>query len=76
MLEQNIGSLDKVLRIVAGLVLLSLILFLEGPVRWLGLIGLAPILTVFMGWCPGYSVLGISTREDDGADSAGESGSK
>lgn len=63
MLEQNIGSVDKVLRIVAGLVLLSLIFFLEGAVRWVGLIGIVPILTVLMGWCPGYSILGVSTRE-------------
>ena len=57
----NVGSADKVIRIVIGLVLLSLLYFVEGKARWFGLIGLVPLLTAFLGFCPLYSLLGLST---------------
>ena len=60
-MKQNIGSTDKVIRIIAGLAILSLLFLLEGNARWLGLIGLGPILTAFVGVCPGYMPFGIST---------------
>jgi len=59
---QNVGSIDKVVRVVVGLGLLSLLFLVEGNARWWGLIGIAPILTVVMGWCPAYSLLGLSTH--------------
>lgn len=60
-MEKNIGSTDKVIRIVAGLAILSLFFVLEGNSRWFALIGLGPILTAVVGWCPGWAVLGINT---------------
>ncbi len=60
-MEKNIGNVDKVVRIIIGVALLSLVFLVEGNARWWGLIGIAPILTVVMGWCPGYSLIGIST---------------
>ena len=57
----NVGSADKIIRIVIGLVLLSLLVFLHGKARWFGLIGLVPLLTAFLGFCPLYSLLGLST---------------
>jgi hypothetical protein len=61
-MEQNVGHpLDKTLRIAIGVALLSLLFFLEGNARWLGLIGIVPIATVFVGWCPGWALLGINT---------------
>lgn len=60
-MEKNVGSVDKVIRVIIGLALLSLIFILEGNIRWWGLVGLGPILTVITGWCPGYSLLGINT---------------
>ena len=61
-MEKNVGHpVDKTARIVIGVVLLSLVFYLEGDIRWLGLIGVIPILTVFFGWCPGWAVLGINT---------------
>jgi hypothetical protein len=59
--EKNIGSTEKVIRIVVGLAILSLVFLLEGPSRWFGLIGLGPILTALIGWCPAWTVLGINT---------------
>ncbi|OYX13462.1 MAG: hypothetical protein B7Z15_07160 [Rhizobiales bacterium 32-66-8] len=60
-MARNIGSLDRALRVIAGIALLSLLILLEGNLRWLGLIGLVPLLTAMLGTCPAYSILGVST---------------
>ncbi len=60
-MTQNVGSADRIFRIVAGLVLLSLLFVLDGSARWFGLIGIVPLATAAMGWCPLYTVLGIKT---------------
>ena len=60
-MEKNIGNVDKVIRIIIGVALLSLVFLVQGNARWWGLIGIAPIVTVVMGWCPGYSLIGVST---------------
>jgi hypothetical protein len=60
-MQVNIGSIDKTVRIVAGLVLLSLVFLLEGKARWFGLIGVVPLVTAFTGFCPLYTVLGMNT---------------
>lgn len=60
-MEKNIGNLDKALRIVVGVALLSLIFILEGDARWWGLIGIGPLLTVALGWCPAYTLFGVSS---------------
>ena len=58
-MTRNVGGVDKVLRIVAGVVLLALGLF--GPLGWWGLIGLVPLVTGLMGNCPAYSLIGVNT---------------
>jgi hypothetical protein len=60
-MKANVGGIDKVLRIVAGLAILSLVFILEGSARWWGLVGLVPFLTGLFGVCPAYGVLGINT---------------
>jgi hypothetical protein len=57
----NVGGIDRLLRVVLGLVLLSFVFLLEGNARWLGLIGAVPLATALLGWCPAYTVLGLST---------------
>jgi len=57
----NVGGADKVIRIVAGIVVVSLFFVLKGDARWLGLIGVVPLATGLVGYCPLYSVLGLST---------------
>ena len=57
----NIGSVDRIIRVAIGLVLLSLPLWLESPWRWVGLIGIMPLFTGLAGRCPGYRLLGLST---------------
>ena len=58
-MTRNEGTIDRVLRIVLGLVLLSLVFI--GPLTPWGWIGLVPLVTGLIGTCPVYSVLGVST---------------
>lgn len=58
-MSKNEGNLDRALRIIVGLVLLSLVVI--GPQTWWGLIGLVPLVTGLVGICPIYSILGIKT---------------
>jgi hypothetical protein len=60
-MKQNIGSIDRFVRIAIGIALLALILLVEGNARWWGLVGLVPLLTGIAGTCPLYSMLGLST---------------
>jgi hypothetical protein len=59
MLKENIGSIDRALRIVLGLGLLSLVFV--GPKTYWGLIGLIPLATALMKSCPAYTLIGVST---------------
>ena len=61
-MTMNIGTTERALRAVIGLGLLSLVFLLDGPARWWGLIGLVPLATAAIGWCPLYVPFGFSTR--------------
>jgi len=58
-MQTNEGKIDRILRVIAGLVLLSLTVV--GPQSMWGLIGIVPLLTGVVGYCPLYSMLGINT---------------
>ncbi len=58
-MSRNEGTVDRVLRVILGLVLLSLVFV--GPQTMWGLIGIIPLATGLVGICPIYSILGIST---------------
>lgn len=58
-LPANEGRIDRALRIVFGLGLLSLTVI--GPQSAWGFIGLIPLLTGIVGSCPVYTALGLST---------------
>lgn len=60
-MDANIGSLDRVLRIVIGLALLSMLVWVDGSAKWFGLIGLIPLGTALIRWCPLYTALGLRT---------------
>ncbi|MDO9631353.1 MAG: DUF2892 domain-containing protein [Humidesulfovibrio sp.] len=62
-MKANVGGIDKVLRIVGGLVLLSLVYFLKNgdALWWWGLLGIIPLGTGLMGYCMLYTLLGINT---------------
>lgn len=57
----NVGGIDRVLRIVGGIALLSLLFVLDGNARWWGLIGLVPLATGLFRTCPLYTLLGFSS---------------
>ena len=59
MFKTNEGTLDRGLRILAGLVLIAIVFF--GPKTPLGWIGIVPLVTGLIGWCPVYTLLGIRT---------------
>ena len=60
-MTRNVGNLDRIIRIVVGLALVSLVFI--GPKTPWGWIGLVPLATALIGWCPPYSLLGINTCE-------------
>ena len=60
-MNPNVGSADRAIRIIAGLLLVSLFFVLEGGTRWLGLIGVVLIGTALINFCPLYRILGMST---------------
>jgi hypothetical protein len=59
----NVGSLDRVLRLVVGAALIVLALgYWPGvPAQLWAWIGLVPIATAIAGWCPAYTLLGVNT---------------
>ncbi|MCF8222667.1 MAG: DUF2892 domain-containing protein [Bacteroidales bacterium] len=58
-MKANIGKIDRAIRIILGLLIGLAGLYFES---WLGLLGLIPLLTAFIRWCPLYLSLGIRTN--------------
>jgi len=56
----NVGGLDRALRVVLGLAVLAAG-WLVPAVGWWGLLGLVPLATGLLRWCPPYALLGINT---------------
>lgn len=55
----NIGGVDRIVRIVAGLALLTWVLLANGPTwAWVGAL---PLVTGLINFCPAYSILGVNT---------------
>jgi membrane-associated protease RseP (regulator of RpoE activity) len=58
-MKANIGGVDRIVRIIAGLALIAWVLFANGPVwAWIGIV---PLATALFNFCPAYALLGIST---------------
>jgi len=60
-MNKNVGTIDKGLRIVVGLALLAYAIWGTGTYTWVGWLGVIPLVTAAIGWCPPYAILGIST---------------
>ena len=71
-MEKNVGSTDKVIRWIIGLLLISMIFWVHSSWRWVGLIGFIPILTGSINYCPLYQVIGISTAKKPDQPQQGE----
>jgi hypothetical protein len=62
MFKSNVGTVDRVVRIILGVVLIGLFFaYPDASWRYFALIGIVPLLTAFMGTCPLYSILGLSS---------------
>lgn len=57
----NTGVIDRIIRIVLGLVLLSLLFVVKGELHWFFLLGLLPLLTGVTGHCPVYTLFEFNT---------------
>jgi hypothetical protein len=57
-LMKNVGTLDRVIRIVAGVGILAAGYFNQS---WWGLVGVVPLLTATIAFCPAYRLIGLST---------------
>ncbi len=63
-MNTNVGTVDKVARIIIGLALIAFAIPLGFPKsswNWVGWIGVIPLLTAIFGYCPLYTLLGMST---------------
>ncbi|MEM8843790.1 MAG: DUF2892 domain-containing protein [Pseudomonadota bacterium] len=58
-MECNVGDTERMARILVGLVIIGLGLLFSS---WWGIIGVVPVFTGIMGWCPAYLPFGISTK--------------
>ena len=58
-MKRNIGNLERAIRVLGGAGVISLAFW--GPQTPLAWIGLVPLVTGLVGWCPLYRLLGIST---------------
>jgi hypothetical protein len=60
-MKANVGAFDRTLRIILGFAVLSVFFVLDGSARYWALIGVVPILTGLVRFCPLYPLLGINT---------------
>jgi type IV secretory pathway TrbD component len=55
---KNVGSADRAIRLILGLVIIAVGYYYQS---WWGAIGIVPIFTALIGWCPAYMPFGINT---------------
>lgn len=58
-MKTNVGGIDRILRISVGLALI--VLAATGTVGWWGWLGIVPLATGAIGWCPPYAMFGLNT---------------
>ncbi len=58
-MKKNVGSIERIIRIIAGMFILSLAFV--GPQSPWAYLGIIPLVTGLLGWCPPYALLGMST---------------
>jgi len=62
-LKRNVGTIDRGVRAVVGIALIAMVFV--GPQTPWGWLGVIPLATAIIGWCPPYSLLGFNTRAKD-----------
>lgn len=63
-MKTNVGTIDRILRALLGLALLGLAA--AGVIGWWGWLGIVPLATAAIGWCPPYAMLGLNTCKRPG----------
>ena len=61
-MKSNVGGIDRILRVIAGLAILGAGLYFKS---WWGLVGFVPLLTAVIRFCPAYVPLGLTTCKTD-----------
>ena len=61
MFKQNIGNIERILRVLVGTALILGYFLSDGAYSWLYLLGIIPLATGVIGYCPPYAWLGINT---------------
>ncbi|MDZ7672486.1 MAG: DUF2892 domain-containing protein [Halanaerobiales bacterium] len=61
-MKRNVGSNDKIIRYILGIVIIAIGIMYNS---WWGIIGLIPIFTAAIGWCPLYALFKTSTNQDN-----------
>lgn len=56
---KNVGGIDRMLRLIVGIVLIALVFV--GPQTPWGWIGIIPLVTALFGYCPAYRLIGLNT---------------
>ena len=57
-MKPNVGGTDRIIRVILGVGIIAIGIYFKS---WWGVIGVVPILTAAMGWCPAYIPFGISS---------------
>jgi hypothetical protein len=59
-MKQNVGGIDRILRLVVGLAVIAWGIYAK---NWWGAIGVIPLFTALINWCPAYTLFGLSTKK-------------
>lgn len=59
-MKANVGGADRIVRIILGVIVILLGIYFKS---WWGVVGLVPILTGLLNFCPAYSLIGVSTKK-------------
>lgn len=62
-MKANVGTADRIVRVILGAALLSVFFILDGGIKYIGLIGIILLLTAFIKFCPLYTIFGIKTNK-------------
>lgn len=58
-MKANVGSADRIIRFILGAVIIVLGFYFKS---WWGVVGIVPIITGLVNYCPAYSLIGVSTK--------------
>lgn len=60
-MKKNVGSTDKVIRLILAIGLFSLFFILDGNARYWALVGFVPLITGLVNFCPIWAIFGVNT---------------